>query len=75
MKEKSWVWQSNGTELDYVRFHPGEPNGGTFENCLMMKEENGNWGDMPCQETGIANLVVCEKATTKPTLSPAVEES
>jgi len=48
----------------YTRFHPGEPNGGTNENCAVIAQENGNWADLSCGYQ--LDYHVCEKATEKP---------
>ena len=65
MAEGSWTWQNSGDDIDYVKVQPGEPNGGTNENCLMMYFENGNWIDVGC--LNIYNYHVCERPAAKPT--------
>ena len=71
-KEGSWIWQTSGDDIDYSKFQPGEPNGGTGENCLLMYYENGNWIDSTC--TNAYNYHLCERLAAKPTLPPQSRE-
>jgi hypothetical protein len=64
VKDGTWAWETFASSLNYTRFAPGDPNGGTQENCLIMWQENGNWADLSCMTT--LNYHVCEKPTTKP---------
>jgi len=52
-------------DATYTRFHPGEPNGGTNENCAVIAQENGNWADVNCASQ--LNYNICEKPTVKTT--------
>ena len=49
---------STGSALSYTRWTPGEPNGGTVNNCALMYS-NGYWNDASC---GISQWSMCEKA-------------
>lgn len=71
LREGNWVWQSSGDDITNPRFQPGEPNGGTGENCLWMYFENGNWIDIGCMNT--LNYHVCERPASKPTPPPPVK--
>ena len=39
---------SNKNEINYQDFHPGEPNGGEFENCAAIKSANLKHIDIGC---------------------------
>ena len=65
MREGNWIWQSSGDDIDYSRFQPGEPNGGSNENCLLMHYENGNWVDAYCLAQ--VNFQICERTAPKST--------
>ncbi len=57
--EDNWRWV-DGTSLIYSSWSPGEPNGGTAENCGMIWVGNpggGKWNDLNCAWT---NPFVCE---------------
>jgi len=56
--------------LEYTRFQTNEPNGGVYENCMVMVTENGNWGDFTC--TNAISTHVCEKPVSGP--NPVVKE-
>lgn len=58
-KEGKWKWEASDEELRFNRFGSGEPNGGTHDNCLVMQQDNGNWGDNACAAT--LDVHVCEK--------------
>jgi hypothetical protein len=73
VKEGTWKWQTFGNIANYTRFNPGEPNGGTNENCLLMWTENGNWIDGAC--TWSTNFHLCEKPNSKPPPPPPIIES
>jgi hypothetical protein len=73
IKEGQWLWETNGTNVTYARFNPGEPNGNINENCLGMLTESGNWADVPCQST--YSYHVCEKPTVKPPPPPPIIDS
>jgi hypothetical protein len=51
----AWKW-SDGTALDYTHWRPGQPNGGTGENC-MAKYIDQTWDDYPC---GLKYYYVCK---------------
>ena len=65
LKEGNWIWQNSGDDIDYTKFQPGEPNGGTGENCMNMYYENGNWIDVNCLNA--LSYHVCERPAAKPT--------
>ena len=53
--ESTWKWtlmSSDGisTEIDatYSNFYPGEPNGGSNENCATIVEWSPYWNDLDC---------------------------
>ena len=69
-REGNWIWQSSGNDIEYTRFQTGEPNGGMYENCLTVSQENGVWGDWVCTNT--LNLHICEKPAPSP--KPTVKE-
>jgi len=45
---------------------------GAAENCLVIWQENGSWGDYVCMWT--LPLTICEKPTTKPKSKPTPPE-
>ncbi len=67
------MWQSNGNNISYSRFQPGQPDGGVNENCLTMWIENGNWLDSTCMMLLGYNL--CEKPTSSPPPPPPIIDS
>jgi hypothetical protein len=46
----SWTFAQFNTPIVFTKWAPGEPNGGTSENCVHMYPD-GNWNDLPCDRT------------------------
>ena len=55
--EGTYVWQGSGLAMTYSKWNPGEPNGGTGENCANLWGHVDTWNDWNC---GIAITVMCE---------------
>jgi hypothetical protein len=54
-----WEWASTAQPFDFTNWNPGEPNGGTTEDCLMTAYSiNGKWNDLPCTT---AVRFICER--------------
>ncbi|XP_048015991.1 galactose-specific lectin nattectin-like [Megalobrama amblycephala] len=47
--EGLWFW-SDGTEINYKIWSPGQPSNGKDELCVEMNSVNGNWNDVNCRE-------------------------
>jgi hypothetical protein len=47
--EGNWKWIT-GETWDYTDWAIGEPNGGTYENCLQYGDYQEWWNDAPCYE-------------------------
>ena len=62
-KEGRWRWQSTGALARYTKFQPGEPNGGTSENCVIIGQDKGLWADVCCFTN--LNYHICEKPAGK----------
>nr|XP_006813569.1 PREDICTED: macrophage mannose receptor 1-like [Saccoglossus kowalevskii] len=46
--ESGFVW-SDGSAVNYVDWHDGEPNGGTLANCIeVFFHESKSWNDQVC---------------------------
>ncbi|CAH1248696.1 CSMD1 [Branchiostoma lanceolatum] len=55
--EGQFVW-SDGTQLVYSNWAPGEPNGDITKNCVhLWPLANFRWDDMPC---GRSNYYICQ---------------
>ncbi|XP_067235871.1 galactose-specific lectin nattectin-like [Chanodichthys erythropterus] len=48
-EEGIWLW-SDGTQMNYQIWSPGEPNNESNEHCLEMNSVHGNWNDHKCHE-------------------------
>merc|ERR1712227_886336 len=49
--EGTWRWQESHDIPSYTNWQPGQPNGGTSQNCAMktfFKNEHGKWHDVAC---------------------------
>uniref|UniRef100_A0A3Q1G3T5 C-type lectin domain-containing protein n=1 Tax=Acanthochromis polyacanthus TaxID=80966 RepID=A0A3Q1G3T5_9TELE len=46
-QEGRWTW-SDGSEVNFVFWSTGEPNGGTGQNCVLNWGTNWKWIDYPC---------------------------
>ncbi|XP_067225975.1 galactose-specific lectin nattectin-like [Chanodichthys erythropterus] len=44
-----WFW-SDGTQMNYRIWSPGQPSNGTVELCVEMNSVHGNWNDVNCKE-------------------------
>ncbi|XP_067226453.1 galactose-specific lectin nattectin-like isoform X3 [Chanodichthys erythropterus] len=44
-----WFW-SDGTKMDYEIWSPVQPSNGTYELCVEMNSDDGNWNDVNCRE-------------------------
>jgi hypothetical protein len=45
---------------DQRPFAGGEPNGGTGENCIALRESDDNLDDKPCNNGGVNARYICE---------------
>ncbi|XP_068232230.1 uncharacterized protein [Palaemon carinicauda] len=48
--EGTWIKDSNGKQLSFENWAPGEPNGGEKRNCLVLRRQDGMWGDVECED-------------------------
>ncbi|XP_022794091.1 brevican core protein-like isoform X2 [Stylophora pistillata] len=46
--EGSWVWEDGVAWGSFVFWNRGEPNGGSRENCISMRHQDGKWNDLHC---------------------------
>ena len=60
-KEDRWRWQSSGSRAKFTKFQPGEPDGDTSENCVIIG--NGHWADVSCSTK--LKFHVCERPSEK----------
>ncbi len=58
--EGNWNW-SSGAPVTFTAWNPGEPNGGTFENCVEL-QDSGGWNDLP---ESVSGLGITERARTE----------
>lgn len=52
--EGTYVWSDPDETTTYRNFEPGEPDGGTDQNCIRMRvppPANGRWTDRSCSDT------------------------
>lgn len=50
-KNKEGVFQTaGGQHATYTNWRRLEPNGGKKENCVEMRQADGNWNDVSCSE-------------------------
>ena len=57
--EDEWKW-SDGSAIDPLLFHPGEPNMGSGENCMNMYFDGSfAWADVPCELNVWTSGYVC----------------
>jgi len=59
----TWVYNSDGQTIDWSNWEPGQPNGGSSENCAITSGRgdnfwHGKWQDLPCTYTYL--YVICE---------------
>ena len=54
-QENVFVW-TDGANVNFTSWNGGEPNGGTAENCVFIKD--ANWIDTSCSTV---RKVICEK--------------
>ena len=60
--EGDWVYRSSGSPVVWSYWGPGEPNGGSKENCVVMRGRN--WVDVYCngsQLEGEQKSAICQK--------------
>ena len=63
-QEGHWVWSPATLPISHAQWYPGEPNGGTDHNCLLMDWYLGwRWNDVSC--SGITACVICEQDGSK----------
>ena len=61
-KEGTFQWGTDFSGLKYTNWHRWEPNGGIFENCVLLYH-NQQWEDYDCNaNTYVSNVhALCEK--------------
>merc|ERR1719239_968967 len=70
-KEGSWVWNSDGSSVQWTFWRSGEPDGGSDQNCVFMlksadKNNMNRWASSWCSG-GVLKTTICErKAPTTP---------
>ncbi|XP_061178334.1 aggrecan core protein-like [Saccostrea echinata] len=55
--EGTFYWQHSREQIVFEKWNPGDPSGGTTENCVL-KVYLGNWQDYPCS---MEFPYICEK--------------
>lgn len=49
IEENRWIYSSNQEVLQVNGWYPGEPNGHTGENCVVLNGGvDGKWNDAGC---------------------------
>lgn len=54
-QENLFVW-TDGANVTFTSWNGGEPNGGTAQNCVFIRD--AKWIDAPCSD---GRKVICEK--------------
>ena len=67
-----WIYNSDGSEVNFVNWRSGEGNGGSSQNCSTLytrpdhpETHHGRWWDEPCTWGG--GFFICEVITTTTT--------
>jgi hypothetical protein len=55
--EGTFYWHHSLEPLGFTKWNPGDPSGGTAENCVLLLYSN-RWQDFPCYDN---NNFICEK--------------
>ena len=59
IEEDRWVYSSTQEVVSHTDFGPGEPNGHTGENCIILGQTfHGQWIDLSCSDK---KFFVCEE--------------
>ena len=58
----TFVWLSDGTEVNYTKWHTSEPS--TGHDCVHSRFDAGNWKTLSCDEL-CTNLVYCDMVCQK----------
>jgi hypothetical protein len=67
--ETNWLWIT-GEPWNYTDWATNEPNGGTNENCLAYRDEDGGyWNDEPCDFSRWYLVEYDTTATSVPTMT------
>ena len=45
--EGTWVWNDGGS-TSYTYWYPGEPKGGSSDNCCQISNGDAYWNDISC---------------------------
>ena len=49
VSDGTWVWEDEEQWGGFTSWRSGEPNGGDYEQCLVMRYDfSGEWNDAPC---------------------------
>ncbi|XP_032364404.1 galactose-specific lectin nattectin isoform X1 [Etheostoma spectabile] len=62
VREGTWLW-SDGSKFDFTYFNAGDPNGGAWENCLLIYYGVSGWYDGAC---GASVSFMCSKDSVEP---------
>jgi hypothetical protein len=57
--EGVFVWSVSQTNVSWTNWSPGEPNGGTNENCVVSTVD-ARWGDVWCGANAFALCHSCK---------------
>ena len=58
-EESDWKWL-DGSPFEFENWGPGEPSGGSNENCLELGlYQNGTWNDVPCNKSYSLKAAIC----------------
>ncbi|XP_069107953.1 perlucin-like protein isoform X1 [Argopecten irradians] len=56
--EGVWEWAQSLEALTYFNWGPNEPNGQLNEDCIVVRDDNGEWNDISCTDR---RYFICEK--------------
>ncbi|XP_064876573.1 lactose-binding lectin l-2-like [Oncorhynchus nerka] len=45
--EGRWMW-SDGSKVDFIPWHPSQPDGGRSQNCVITNHFDPRWNDQDC---------------------------
>ena len=63
VSDGTWVWEDGVEWGGFTSWLSGEPNGGDYEQCLLMRyDSTGNWNDQSCSDE---MHYVCKKCGLK----------
>ena len=59
VEEGVFQWNSDNSTVTWTDWYPGDPNGGTNDNCVFVY--GVNWADYPCVNNSlITGPIICQ---------------